>query len=294
MLKNSKWMPFLISFLLLVKLSILSAQEVITSEALMDDEMATYKIDHYQEKIHPKYEKFDFTVSYHWEENKGFQGGNPASIQVAGEGGQFLQTIDVNWVSVGEPNFYIRDLNFDGYKDLLLLVSNTSPRGSRAYRGWIWNKKKKEFEEFAEALPINLVIDQEKKQILSTEVWLKGRNYRIFEFQGKQLVKIGDLDIDYPISENGSDPDRAGDPLQQSQIHLGRYMESRFKKEQRILNSEMNFGSVEDANYKEVLKRYYSPKSFWRLNDSRWYQSGDGLGIIKGEKDIQTKMDRER
>ena len=270
MLKNSKWVFFLLSLLLLANLPISFAEEGTTSEALTDDEMATYKLYHYQEKIHPKHEKFDFTISYHWEENKGFQGGNPASIQVAGTGGHLLQTIDLNWVSVLEPKCYITDINFDGYKDILLLVANTSPRGSSAYRGWLWNNRKKEFEEFEGDLPINLVIDRERKKILSTEVWMKGRNYRIFEFRGKELVKIGELDIDYL---------EVGDEAQTNEIQLGLYTESRFKKGKQILDFQFNLNSVEDGNDEIILKRYYSPKSFWRLNDFRWYKSDDGDGL---------------
>lgn len=99
---------------------------------------------------------------------------------------------------------------------------------------------------------------------------MKGRNYRIFEFRGKELVKIGELDIDYPDLY---------DEAQTNEIQLGLYTESRFKKGKQILDFQFNLNSVEDGNDEIILKRYYSPKSFWRLNDFRWHNRDYGKNL---------------
>jgi hypothetical protein len=88
-------------------------------------------------------------------------------IEVGPKGAPPAQTISVNiQLSVKSPFIRIEDMNFDGYKDLQVLVSETDKMNSEKYKYWLYDAGAKKFTLAPNLEPLcNPVFDAERKEI---------------------------------------------------------------------------------------------------------------------------------
>jgi hypothetical protein len=146
---------------------------------------------------------------------------------------------------------HVVDVNFDGYKDVIILNTFAGAHGNTWYDCWLWDTKTSSFvtaPSFAEIC--NPALDREKKCIYSAGG--SGAAYwggSIYQFIDGEFVKTNELDT-------------YGDGLTETKLVNGK-ME---------LVREVQFGSDEKLLAKE--QEYYKNHELWQLEHPRWYWVG--------------------
>lgn len=242
--------------------------------------------------IHPEYGEFEFRFKFQKEDDWY----EKAEIEVFDSDQKLMQQLKQRGFAVFENKYYITDLNFDGYRDILLLQLNKSARANHVYVAWLWNSRRKQFEKVDTEMPVNMAIDRQNKQLLSVESFGSGRAYQIYQFKDDKLYKIARVEL--KRLHRQEDLTKYG--LLEKDVMSGEFdpwvfEESLFDAGKEISKSEIILISKKGSAKEEIYQQYYAPDSFWRLRDRRWYRSdyGDGLGIVKDGKEIRTKMDVE-
>lgn len=146
---------------------------------------------------------------------------------------------------------HVVDVNFDGYKDVIILNIFGGAHGNTWYDCWLWDNKTSEFvasESFSDIC--NPAIDHDNKCIYSAGG--SGAAYwggSIYKFINGEFVVTNDLDTDW-------------DGLVEKKLVNGKMeivREVRFGEDQQIIEKEIE---------------YYNNHEMWQLSNPRWYWSG--------------------
>jgi len=146
---------------------------------------------------------------------------------------------------------HVTDVNFDGYRDVIILNTFSGAHANTWYDCWLWDAETESFvksESFSEIC--NPALDAEKKCIYSTggsgAAFWGGRIYR---FMDGEFVLTNELDTD----ENG---------LVERALIDGKWEIVR----------EVTYG--DDIQALEREKEYYRNNELWQLDHPRWYWIG--------------------
>lgn len=145
---------------------------------------------------------------------------------------------------------HITDVNFDGYKDVIILNSFSGAHSNTWYDCWLWDENTCSFvasDSFAEIC--NPALDSDKKCIYSTGG--SGAAYwggDIYQFLDGKFVVTNELDTDW-----------AG------------LVEKKLVNGKMKIVREVQFG--EDDSVKDE-QEYYKNDELWQLDNPRWYWSG--------------------
>jgi len=146
---------------------------------------------------------------------------------------------------------HVTDVNFDGYKDVIILNTFAGAHANTWYDCWLWDTKTSSFVEsksFAEIC--NPALDKEKKCIYSAGG--SGAAYwggQIYKFIDGEFVLTNELDTDF-------------DGL----------------VERALINGEMEV--VREVSFdgdEQIIEReqeYYRNNELWQLDHPRWYWVG--------------------
>ena len=151
---------------------------------------------------------------------------------------------------------HIVDVNFDGYKDVIVLNDFSGAHANTWYDCWLWDTETASFaasESFAQIC--NPAIDPEKKCIYSTggsgaAFW----GGSIYKFMDGEFVVTNDLYTDW-------------DGLKETALIDG---------EMTVIR-EVNYPTGDEAKATEMQAaemKYYQDSELWQLNDPHWYWIG--------------------
>lgn len=146
---------------------------------------------------------------------------------------------------------HVVDVNFDGYKDVIILNHFGGAHGNTWYDCWLWDSATSDFvasESFSDIC--NPAIDHDNKCIYSAGG--SGAAYwggQIYKFIDGEFVLTNDLYTDW-------------DGLVEKELVNGK-ME---------IVREVEFGGDEQIIEKE--KEYYNNHEMWQLSNPRWYWGG--------------------
>ncbi len=151
---------------------------------------------------------------------------------------------------------HVTDVNFDGYKDMIILNNFSGAHGNTWYDCWLWNPETSSFvksESFADIC--NPALDPKKKCIYSTGgSGASNQEWDIYQF----------IDGEFVVTNS----------LSYTETNEGRY----HFIEQKLVNGKMKIirddviqaGSFDDA----LSAAGYINDELWQLDNPRWY----GLG----------------
>ena len=146
---------------------------------------------------------------------------------------------------------HVTDVNFDGYKDVIILNTFGGAHSNTWYDCWLWNTATASFaasKSFAEIC--NPALDAEKKCIYSTggsgaDFW----GGSIYQYINGEFVVTNKLDT----SSNG-------------------LMETALLDGKMEIVREVSYG--EDNQMLEREREYYKSSALWQLDHPRWYWLG--------------------
>lgn len=185
-------------------------------------------------------------------------------LNVYDENGKSILTADFSSITDGETvgysvynemmdtmGLHVTDVNFDGYKDVIILNTFAGAHGNTWYDCWLWDTKTSSFTAsklFAEIC--NPSLDAENKRIYSAGG--SGAYYwggRIYQYIDGEFVVTNELDTD-------------ADGLVERALVNGK-ME---------IVREVTYGGDEQILEKE--REYYKNSELWQLDNPRWYWHG--------------------
>lgn len=149
---------------------------------------------------------------------------------------------------------HVVDVNFDGYKDVIILNDFSGAHGNTWYDCWLWDPKTASFvksDSFSDIC--NPALDPGKKCIYSTggsgaAFW----GGSIYQFLNGKFVKTNDLDT----YENG---------LTETKLTDGQ-----MKAVRQVTYSEGHKGTGQS----DAQKKYYHDSPLWQLGNPHWYWGG--------------------
>ncbi len=194
--------------------------------------------------------------------------GSVMGLEVFDENGLSLLTADFSYtfrdlvegngvynIMMDTMGLHVTDVNFDGYKDVIILNNFSGAHANTWYDCWLWNPEDSSFvkaETFTDIA--NPALDMEKKCIYSTGGSGAGnRTWTIYQFID------GEFKATNSLSYNEAN-------------------EKYYFKEQKLVNGEMEMvrddvikeDSFEDA----VSSAGYIDDELWQLEHPRWYGVG--------------------
>jgi hypothetical protein len=151
---------------------------------------------------------------------------------------------------------HVADVNFDGYKDVIILNNFSGAHGNTWYDCWLWNPETSSFvksESFADIC--NPALDPKKKCIYSTGgSGASNQEWDIYQF----------IDGEFVVTNS----------LSYTETNEGRY----HFIEQKLVNGKMKIirdDVIQADSFDDALSAAgYINDELWQLNNSRWY----GLG----------------
>ncbi len=147
--------------------------------------------------------------------------------------------------------FHVVDVNFDGYKDMIILESFAGMKGNTKYNCWLWDESEGVFvvsESFGKIY--NPSLDSERKCICSrlsggADVW----GGEIYQYVDGEFIMTNRVLADY-----------------------------KGLVETALVNGEMKIvRQVSFAGDRQIVHKehdYYKNNDFWQLDHPRWYQFG--------------------
>lgn len=151
---------------------------------------------------------------------------------------------------------HVTDVNFDGYKDVIILNNFAGAHGNTWYDCWLWDAETSSFvfsDSFAKIC--NPSLDREKQCIYSTggsgaAFW----GGRIYKFIDGEFVVTNDLYTDW----NG-------------------LVETELKDGTMVKVREVQYGDDEELLERE--KEYYRNSELWQLDNPRWVWIGGEIAL---------------
>ena len=153
---------------------------------------------------------------------------------------------------------HVVDVNFDGYKDVIILNSFSGAHSNSWYDCWLWNPEMSSFVESESFEDIcNPALDKEKKSIYSTGgSGASNRGWNIYQFIEGEFVVTNSLYY--------------------TETSKGYYFE-----EQKFVNGEMKNvreDVIQVDNFNDALSAAgYINDNLWKLDNPRWYGIGGHL-----------------
>jgi hypothetical protein len=223
--------------------------------------LQTYEI---QARLHESMPEFRFVATGVVQGEDEWMYGFVMGLNAYDENGESILSADFSEILDGEEigyyvyngmmdtmGLHVTDVNFDGYKDVIILNSFGGAHSNTWYDCWLWNEETSSFaasKSFAEIC--NPALDAEKKCIYSAGG--SGAGYwggRIYKFIDGEYVVTNDLDTGpYGLVESG------------------------------LINGKMEI--VREVSYRDddqMLEReqeYYKNNELWQLGHPRWYWTG--------------------
>lgn len=162
---------------------------------------------------------------------------------------------DVYNIMMDTMGLHVTDVNFDGYKDVIILNSFGGAHANTWYDGWLWNPEASSFAKAESFTDIcNPALDPEKKCIYSTGGSGAGnQGWTIYQF----------IDGEFKVTNSLSYNEANGDY---------------YFQEQKLVNGKMAIirddviqgGSFDDA----LFAAGYINDDLWQLDNPRWYGVG--------------------
>ena len=148
---------------------------------------------------------------------------------------------------------YFRDINFDGYEDLLIPYQRTA--AAEYYIGYIWDESNKQFA-LAPAFQTlaNVCLDTEKKVLLSNHSADKTTFYSIAGYNNQTKDFITQKTFSY--YSNGTDTAYTEEALIDGSLQ---------KTSEFTLPSNNDYYAASSE-----LSKYFSDESVWNLNGEKW------------------------
>jgi hypothetical protein len=153
---------------------------------------------------------------------------------------------------------HVTDVNFDGYKDVIILNCFAGAHGNSWYDCWLWDTKASTFVQSKSFVEIcNPALDPVKKCIYSTGgSGASVRGYSIYKFINGKFVISNDLEFEWKYDGDGNS--------------LGLYV-----KEEMLVGGKMK--TVNDTilpGETPIDKTSYYNDDLWQLSNPRWYGIG--------------------
>ncbi|GBF34846.1 hypothetical protein DCCM_3966 [Desulfocucumis palustris] len=221
----------------------------------------TYEI---QARLHESMPEYRFVATGVVQGPDEWMYGFVMGLNVYDENGESILSADFSEISDGKVvgyhvyngmmdtmGLHVTDVNFDGYKDVIILNTFGGAHSNTWYDCWLWDTKTSSFvasKSFAEIC--NPALDAEKKCIYSAGG--SGAAYwggRIYKFIDGEYVVTNELDTDW----NG---------LVERELINGK-ME---------IVREVSYG--EDNQILEREQEYYRNSELWQLDHPHWYWLG--------------------
>lgn len=186
-------------------------------------------------------------------------------------------------------SYHITDINFDGNKDILVLLDRDNAKANHVYAAYLWDETNNQFEEIV--LPFfNLAIDRESERLLSVVAnWAASHTYEMYGFINDELQLLSSLTIE------GIAPDKYeeyGIP-EESDKNYWLFEEYEITSGEALLvNQFVSYSG--DENYDTIINLYYTDDSKWQLGGLRFYLSdyGSGLGYRDADgNDVDVHLD---
>lgn len=191
-------------------------------------------------------------------------------IEIFNQNGTVLQEIDFEDTDLflkdnDTLGFRLTDLNFDGYKDIMLICECTGAQGNFCYDCWLWDPAANKYIENKSFRDItNPAIDNKNKTILSICAnSAMSHTWSMYAFIDKEFVLTRDLTIE---STKNYTP-------QNKEYHVTERTLNNDTKTMRII---ANFIANEQDSR---IQYYYRGSSVWFLDSNKWYLSDYGMGI---------------
>jgi hypothetical protein len=163
---------------------------------------------------------------------------------------------------------HVSDVNFDGYKDVIILNSFGGAHSNSWYDCWLWDAKTSSFinsKSFTEIC--NPAVDWDKQCIYSSGgSGADQHDYSIYQYRNGEFV------ISNTLHWNGSTSvESVSDGIDDIITTEGIYV-----KEEQLIDGDMEtvrdgFLPSKDAN--ALLESYYGEEP-WKLDSPRWYMIG--------------------
>ena len=223
--------------------------------------LLTYEM---QARLHEDIPEYRFMATGVAQEPDEWAYGFVMGLNVYDESGASLLSADFSEILDGEVvgyhvysemmdtmGLHVADVNFDGYKDVIILNTFGGAHGNTWYDCWLWDAKTSSFtasKSFAEIC--NPALDVEKKCICSAGG--SGAAYwggMIYQFIDGEYVVTNELETDW-------------DGLVERALANGK-ME---------IVREVSYGGDDELLERE--KQYYRDSALWQLEHPHWYWSG--------------------
>ena len=187
-------------------------------QLLVDLDRDAYKTVTYEinANLHEAMPEYHFVATGMTRVGEEWGTGYVMGLEVYDENGLSLLSADFSQASfdqvIGNPVYnemmdtmglHVTDVNFDGYKDVIILNSYSGAHGNTWYTGWLWNPETVSFVEAKSFAGIcNPALDPEKKCIYSTGGSGADHNeWDIYQFIDGEFVVTNSLS--YELSEKG-------------------------------------------------------------------------------------------
>jgi|GEM_PF-801118 len=151
---------------------------------------------------------------------------------------------------------HVADVNFDGYKDVIILNCFAGAHSNTWYDCWLWNSETSSFvvsDSFAQIC--NPALDPDNKRVYSAGGG--GAAYwggSIYKFIDGEFVLTNDLDTD-----------------------LYSLVETELVNGEMKIVREASYGNISDELREQIIideEEYYRNSELWQLGHPRWYWSG--------------------
>ena len=162
---------------------------------------------------------------------------------------------DVYNIMMDTMGLHVTDVNFDGYKDVIILNSFGGAHANTWYDGWLWNPEASSFAKAESFTDIcNPALDPEKKCIYSTGGSGAGNHgWIIYQF----------IDGEFKVTNSLSYNEANGDY---------------YFQEQKLVNGEMEIvrdDVIQEGSFDDALSAAgYINDDLWQLDNPRWYGVG--------------------
>ncbi|MDF2843509.1 MAG: hypothetical protein K0R00_1935 [Herbinix sp.] len=157
---------------------------------------------------------------------------------------------------------HVVDVNFDGYKDVIILNSFSGAHSNTWYDCWLWNSETLSFvksESFSEIC--NPALDPEKKYIYSSGgEGASGQSWQIYQFIDSEFIVTNYLSYNQVVNDG-------------SGYH---FIEQKSKNGvmEIVRDDIIQADSFEDA----LSAAGYMNDDLWKLENTRWYMYGGHHG----------------
>ena len=160
---------------------------------------------------------------------------------------------------------HVVDVNFDGYKDVIILNCFSGAHSNSWYDCWLWDNMTSSFISSKSFAAIcNPAIDWDKQSIYSSGgTGADNHDYSIYQYIDGQFVLSNQLHWNSSFAESEEDDDT----LTAAGIYV---------KEEQLVNGNMKIvrEGILPTEEADALLEHYNTEDPWKLLSPRWYMMG--------------------